>query len=584
MLYKCGFCCYTLRVKLKSPRVAPVAVAGKRDMKKRLICILVGALMLCMIPCAAFAEFDYTTVTTPKMFVCDGDDPTQVFYERAADEQAYPASTTKIMTCILALENLDLDQKVTVGEEVLGHYELSAGYSSKSSLMGLEVGETLTVRDILYGLMLVSGNDAADALAVAVAGSVKDFVAMMNEKAASLGMTNTHFVNPNGVQNENHYTTARDIATLTAYALKNEDFCTIVSTASYTLSATNMHPEARTKNNTNKLIYTSESDTESCLYEYAIGVKTGDTPAAGKCLVAAAKKDGATVICVLYNDASDAPYSRFHNAASIFEDVFANHYTLISGQELNAQTEFHCTIENGQAEDLDENGQLTVTADVSGLAMRVLPSKASQYQNGSAKVTAQVTWTSTLVAPIAEGTTLGHVDYVLDGKTLYTATLTAPSAVRETAIVGHESTGSASGDAASGSGNALLTVSTPVPGAKQSTDSGTSFGTVLLIVLGVVVGIVVIFIVVLLILREKRRREKRRRRQQRLAAQRRAQQRAQQGTGGTSRTGSGTASSAGTRTVSRQGTASSGQRGTGTKSSTAKSTGTSRRGSGYDQY
>ena len=246
-------------------------------MKKRLLCMLLAAALSLALPAAALAEYDYSTVPTPKMIVTDGNDPSQVFYERAADERAYPASTTKIMTCILTLESgEDLDTQVTVGEEV------KKGFTEHSSLMGLEIGETVSLRDLLYGLMLVSGNDAAAAIAVHLAGSIEAFADRMNSKAAELGMTSTHFVNPHGVHNDDHYTTARDMARLTAYALKNEQFRSIVSTGSYTVDASNLRATPLTLENTNKLIHTLATDTESCLYEYAIGVKTGDTTMAGK--------------------------------------------------------------------------------------------------------------------------------------------------------------------------------------------------------------------------------------------------------------------------------------------------------------
>lgn len=142
-------------------------------------------------------------------------------------QKVYPASTTKIMTTIVALENGNLDDEFMVGEEVLG---TTIKFTSYSSLMGIQPGETLKLRDLVYGLMLVSGNDAGEAIAKHVAGSVDaSFVDLMNQKAASIGMTNTHFSNPHGVHNDNHYTTARDMAKLMAYALKNEDFVKIAS-------------------------------------------------------------------------------------------------------------------------------------------------------------------------------------------------------------------------------------------------------------------------------------------------------------------------------------------------------------------
>ena len=372
-------------------------------MKKRLLCILLALALLTALPAAAFADYDYASVPTPKMIVTDGSDASQVFYERLADERAFPASTTKIMTCMLALESGDLDATFTVGEEV------KKGFTEHSSLMGLEIGETVRLRDLLYGLMLVSGNDAAAAIAVHLSGSISGFADRMNAKAAELGMTGTHFVNPHGVHNDDHYTTARDMAKLAAYALKNETFREIVSTASYSVEPTNLHAEARLLQNTNKLINTLDTDTESCLYEFAIGVKTGDTNKAGKCLVAAAEKDGATAIIVLFGDANDAQYSRFHAAAGIFESVFDEKYTAITGADLQLQTEFPVTITGARPEDLNANGQYTLVADVSALRIRALPAVAAQYKANAASITAEVDWVDQLAAPISAGTEHGTV-------------------------------------------------------------------------------------------------------------------------------------------------------------------------------
>lgn len=496
-------------------------------MKRRLLCILL-ALTMALAPFgAAFAEYDYSSVPTPKMIVVNGSDPSTVYYEREADTQAYPASTTKIMTCILALENFDLDEEVTVGEEILGKFELSAGYSAKSSLMGLEIGETVTMRDLLYGLMLVSGNEAADAIAVAVSGSVKEFVKLMNSKAAELGMTSTHFVNPNGVNNAEHYTTARDMSKLAAYALKNAEFRKIVGTASYTLPATNKHAEPRIKNNTNKLLYTQETDTEDVKYEYAIGVKTGDTPAAGKCLVAAAEKNGATVIIVMFGDENAAQYTRFKAAAGIFESVFNEMFVTVTADELNLQTEFAIDIANTRAEDLNEDGKYVLTANTSALSIRVTPEEAALYKSNAGSIVAEFIPVDGLSAPLSAGSTVGTVRYSYNGNVIYSATLKTSEDIRETVLT----TGTQPGDADTGisQGGSLLSTATPEPdsGAKSAKKDGTNWLTVVIIILVVLIVILILFVVAVLIIREKKRREARRRRAKRRAAQRRALERDQ---------------------------------------------------------
>ncbi len=476
-------------------------------MKKRLLCILLAAALLSALPAAALADYDYDSVPTPKMIVTDGKDTSQVFYERQADERAFPASTTKIMTCILALESGELDASFAVGEEV------TDGFTSHSSLMGLQVGETVTLRDLLYGLMLVSGNDAAAAIAVHLAGSVEAFADMMNSKAAALGMTATHFVNPHGVHNDEHYTTARDMARLTAYALQNEQFRAIVGTETYTVQPSNLRTEPLLLENTNKLIHTAAADTEACLYEYAIGVKTGDTAMAGKCLVAAAEKDGASVIIVLFGDANDAQYSRFHAAAGIFESVFAEKYTLLTGAELQLQTEFPVTLPGAQPDALDANGQYVFSADVSGLQIRALPAVAAQYRANAANIAAEVEWVDGLAAPIAAGETVGTVRYRLNGETIYTVTLTAPQDIQEAAIVAPSAT-----DGGATGGTLLVTPDQNAPGAPQQGPGA------LLYILLALIALLVILIAALLIVRARRRAAARRRRQRRLAQQRRMEQ------------------------------------------------------------
>lgn len=478
-------------------------------MRKRLICILLALTLLLALPCTALAEYDYNSVPTPKMIVTDGSDTSQVFYERAADERAFPASTTKIMTCILALENGNLDAEVTVGEEV------KKGFTEHSSLMGLEIGETIRLRDLLYGLMLVSGNDAAAAIAVHLGGSIDNFATMMNNKAASLGMTGTHYVNPHGVHNDEHYTTARDMAKLTAYALKNETFRTIVGTPTYVVEPTNLHTEARTLQSSNKLIHTLTTDTEACLYDYAIGVKTGDTTKAGKCLVAAAEKDGATMIIVLLGDANDAQYTRFKAAAAIFESVFAEKYTLLSGSDLNLETQFPVDIAGARPEDLNADGKYVLMADVTQLQIRALPAVAAQYTANAASITAEVEWTGKLTAPISAGETLGIVRYILNGATIYSIPLKATSNILEAAIV---QPGTTDGAGTSTSGGSLLT--TPSQNGGNDTPGGP--GTFIYILLALI-GILLVLIVVMLIVRARKRAAARRRRQRRLEQQRRAQ-------------------------------------------------------------
>ena len=203
-----------------------------------------------------------------------------VLYEKNADERLGIASTTKIMTALVVLEHCALDEPV----EILPEYTAVEGSS-----MYLRAGETYTVEELLYGLMLVSGNDAAIALACHTAGSVAAFAGMMNDKARALGMTSSAFQNPNGLDAEGHYSTARDMAKLACAALENETFRAIVSTKSTTV-------DGQTLVNHNRLLRS---------YDGAVGVKTGYTKTAGRTLVSCAQRGTTQFVCVTLSDPDD---------------------------------------------------------------------------------------------------------------------------------------------------------------------------------------------------------------------------------------------------------------------------------------
>jgi len=226
--------------------------------------------------------------------VVDGDHD-EVLYEHNAYEKMYPASVTKIMTSLVVLEAVDrgqlaLDTPITASAQAV---RLPPG----SSTAGIKAGEILTVEQLLYCDLVPSANEACNILAEAVAGTTESFVELMNSKAEELGMTGTHFANPHGIHDDNHYTTAYDIYLMSAAAMEYEIFRTIVSTAVYTLPATNLSAE-RLFYNTNGLL--SNWYVYGCVYSDAIGIKTGYTEEAGRCLSAAAVDDqGRTFYCVI---------------------------------------------------------------------------------------------------------------------------------------------------------------------------------------------------------------------------------------------------------------------------------------------
>lgn len=222
----------------------------------------------------------------------------RILYSKSADLRLPIASTTKIMTALCALEYCDINMTLTISDTASG---------VEGSSMYLETGEKMTIKELLYGLMLSSGNDAA----VAISEATKcDFIQLMNETADKIGAKNTHFTNPNGLPDDEHYSTCSDMARITAYAMQNPDFCEIVRTKSYRIEGEGKaYP--RVLVNHNKLLNA---------YDGCIGVKTGFTKAAGRCLVSAAERDGMTLICVTLNAPND-----WNDHKSMFDYGFSNY-------------------------------------------------------------------------------------------------------------------------------------------------------------------------------------------------------------------------------------------------------------------
>ena len=244
-------------------------------------------------------------------------------YEQDADERVYPASLTKIMTCLLALENGNLSDVVTVSASALDDLD------ADSSVAGLQVGEQMTLENLLYCMMVVSGNDACNVIAEHIAGSITDFVRMMNQRAYELGCLNTHFSNPHGLHDENHYTTARDLSIITQAALKSENFRQIVDTYEYQLPDDNVRQNIPKLKTTNMLIYRSMSN--SLYYSRAHGIKTGYTSQAGRCVISEATGDGLDLLGIVCGaattilDSGDLLMENFTECARLFDYGFENY-------------------------------------------------------------------------------------------------------------------------------------------------------------------------------------------------------------------------------------------------------------------
>lgn len=310
----------------------------------------------------------------------------RIIYEKNSTEKMWPASTTKIMTALLTIEKCNLDDIVTVSENAISN--IPSGYVT----CDLQVGEEISVRDLLNALMIVSANDAAYVLAEYVGGSTVEFADLMNQKARELGCTGTHFVNPNGIHDDRHYSTAYDLYLIATYAMKNETFRELVSQTEGVLPATNKYPNAdRTLKTTNALINPDSTN----YYKNAIGIKTGYTSQAGNCLVAEASRDGLEFIAVVLNG------DRFPDSIQLFDYAYDN-FTLTKIKEKNTVVD---TIEIENA--TKETKMLDMLIDDS---ITVINNKSIDVN----QIIPEIKLKEGLLAPIKSGEEIGTIKYKVD--------------------------------------------------------------------------------------------------------------------------------------------------------------------------
>ena len=298
-----------------------------KRIKRILSFLLIAAVMMGVMPQQTFALTQMPRLEGSAAILIDmttGD----VLYESNADEQHFPASTTKMMTALLALENLDLNSDITVDAEAAG---------TGGSGIRLKEGEIMNADVMLHAMLIPSSNDCAVAIAKTVAGSVDSFAVMMNARAKELGCKGTNFVNPCGLHEDNHYTTARDLSIIAMECMKNEHFREIVAMSEYTVPETN-RSGARDLVSSNLLLWDEQerhkiyvgNDLRYPKYEGTIGIKTGYTPQAGGCLVAACEKDGTRLLSVVM-ECTDM--GRFADTIKLFNWGFENYktYTVLHG-------------------------------------------------------------------------------------------------------------------------------------------------------------------------------------------------------------------------------------------------------------
>ncbi len=283
-------------------------------MRRKLSALIVFLIIALLAPCAQASPQDYDakdpqSLTADQLYaeaaILMDADSGDIFFAKNEHQRVNPASTTKILTLLLGIESgIPFDQQIAIPQA-------ASSVPKDSTLVPVFPGETMAFGDLLLGFHLASGNDGANAVAVLVSGSVDSFVALMNQRAAEIGCTETHFANPHGYTNENHYTTAYDMALITREAMKNEQFRKIVATTNATIT---VNERGELKLACKHAIMFSGS---SYYYEGCIGIKSGTTSAAGNCYVGAAERNGATLISAVFKCAEDE--QRWLDTAHLFD-------------------------------------------------------------------------------------------------------------------------------------------------------------------------------------------------------------------------------------------------------------------------
>ena len=317
----------------------------------------------------------------------------RVLYDKNANERMFPASTTKIMTAILVLENCDLDETVTASYDAL--MSIPEGYVTAE----IQGEEQFTVEQLLEMLLVHSANDAANVLAEYVGGSIESFISMMNTKVNELGLTNTHFTNPYGLQEDNHYTTAYDLAKIMQYCIQNDDFRRIAGSVSCSIPATNKSG-VRSYTSTNQLVLPDSPN----YYSYVTVGKTGFTTEAGRCLVSCAYRNDIELTCVILGGtlSPDGISSRFTDSITLYEYGF-NHFSLkniANPGDIITAIEVPNATPSTKSLDLAFVDSIYALVNNSDLDTNHIP---------------EIYLNSDISAPIAEGDVLGKAIYTIDG-------------------------------------------------------------------------------------------------------------------------------------------------------------------------
>lgn len=329
----------------------------------------------------------------------------KILYNKDANKRLFPASTTKIVTAIIVLENHSLNEEVTASYDAV--MTIPSGYSTAN----IQIGEVLTVEQLLELLLVHSANDSANLLAEYAGGSIDSFVSMMNTKVNELGLTDTHFTNPYGLQEDNHYTTSHDLAVIMQYCLKNETFRKISGQASCAIPATNKS-EPRKYSSTNELLIAGSRN----YYPYLIAGKTGYTSKAGGCLVSVAYNNNLELISVILNS-----NDRFGDTKKLFNYGYSNFSlkNIVNEDDIITSTNVKNAKKNSQ------NLDLKVTENVPVLV---------NNNDNLESISPQIEINSNIEAPIEEGQNLGKVSYTVNGVT-YSTNLVASQNIEKSEVL-----------------------------------------------------------------------------------------------------------------------------------------------------
>ena len=366
------------------------------------------------------SALDAPALRSAKAVVLADLDSGRLLYELNKDEQRSPASLTKVMTVLLAVEALERGE-VSLDEMVTAQADCLAGLNTDSSTSGIQPGEIISYRDLLYCALVHSANEACNILAHRVSGSVEAFVALMNARAAELGCVNTHFADPNGLSNEDHYTTAYEMYLITAEALQHDLFAEICNTKGYDMAATNLS-SARSFYNSNALITADSEYGSSYVYPYAAGVKTGFTQKAGYCLISTAEKDGVRLLAVVMGcdgwlNAGLDEYQNFLDSRSLYEWAFNGFAYREAVSSLSTVTRVQVAL----SADGDAPISLRPENDVTLLLPKDLEESEIEL--------VPTVYDELLTAPIEAGTVLGSAEILIRGENYGSVRLVNPTPV-----------------------------------------------------------------------------------------------------------------------------------------------------------